>query len=296
MAEDLSKSDREELARSKDYASLKKLDTYAPHFRAGNFIEPPTFEALKASRAGHTKNESNVVPLWKHPLWRVAAAVLILLAGYITFFHEAGTEVRTKIGEKTLVTLPDDSEVYLNSVSEISYNPGQWNDKRSLSLNGEAYFKVAKGSRFSVHTPEGVVSVLGTQFNVKYRPHFFQVVCYQGRVGVDGPHGQVTLTPGVALNIIEGKVKTDTIKAPEPDWIKNISTFDNVPFGMVISELERQYGISIKAPGVDMSRLFNGGFDQNNLEEALKAITRPFGLEYSIESPNRVVLKQSESQ
>ena len=66
----------------------------------------------------------------------------------------------------------------------LKYASNKWDKKRRVRLEGEAFFKVAKGSTFTVDTKTGSVKVLGTQFNVKNRIGFFEVVCYEGLVGV----------------------------------------------------------------------------------------------------------------
>jgi len=63
--------------------------------------------------------------------------------------------------------------VVLNSKSTISFNKTDWKNNRQLTLDGEAYFKVEKGSTFTVNTNNGSVTVLGTQFNVNSTRRFF---------------------------------------------------------------------------------------------------------------------------
>jgi transmembrane sensor len=47
----------------------------------------------------------------------------------------------------------------------MSYSD-DWSKERTLSLEGEAFFEVQKGSKFSVVTSDGIVEVLGTSFDV----------------------------------------------------------------------------------------------------------------------------------
>ncbi len=108
------------------------------------------------------------------------------------------------IAEKTAVELPDLSQVKLNAQSRLTFNKKSWNKKREVVLDGEAYFKVAKGSKFSVITKDGTVTVLGTQFNVKHRDNYFEVVCFEGSVGVEYKESSVTLKPGYSFLIIDG--------------------------------------------------------------------------------------------
>ena len=72
-------------------------------------------------------------------------------------------------GQKASVVLPDGSKVWLNSDSEIKYTNLYGDGERIISLDGEAYFEVAKDSlnRFVVQAGDLAVEALGTSFNVK---------------------------------------------------------------------------------------------------------------------------------
>ena len=50
----------------------------------------------------------------------------------------------TAKGSKGKFTLPDGSVVWLNSETKLTYPDQFTGDKRSVSLEGEAYFEVAK--------------------------------------------------------------------------------------------------------------------------------------------------------
>ena len=112
---------------------------------------------------------------------RTAAAVLlipVLIATYTLYdtlkewnnIPVEQVELSTTYGLISKVTLPDGSEVWLNSGSSISYPKRFTKNKRSVQLTGEAYFKVTsdKSNRFDVVTSNGLqVSAYGTEFNVK---------------------------------------------------------------------------------------------------------------------------------
>src|SRR5690606_37934970 len=65
------------------------------------------------------------------------------------------------------VTLPDGTNVSLNSASTLKY-PARFEGKqRQVELDGEAYFEVQSGSTpFMVRTFNQDVEVLGTAFNI----------------------------------------------------------------------------------------------------------------------------------
>jgi ferric-dicitrate binding protein FerR (iron transport regulator) len=55
-------------------------------------------------------------------------------------------------GEMYAFSLPDQSQVLLNAGSQASFKSWDWSSNRAVSLQGEAYFKVAKGQKFTVET------------------------------------------------------------------------------------------------------------------------------------------------
>src|SRR5690606_37057735 len=71
-------------------------------------------------------------------------------------------------GEKSKITLPDGSTVFLNNNSKISYR-SRFASKREIHLQGEAFFEVAKDSLkpFVVSSNGLLTKALGTSFNIK---------------------------------------------------------------------------------------------------------------------------------
>jgi transmembrane sensor len=104
-------------------------------------------------------------------------AILIAGAGLVGFrirswMISADENVFTTIyspsGQRTEVTLPDKSKVWLNSKSTIRYSSLFNVKNRDIYLDGEAFFDVAKKSLpFEVKTIAMNIRVLGTAFNVK---------------------------------------------------------------------------------------------------------------------------------
>jgi len=186
--------------------------------------------------------------------------------------------------------LPDQSIVELNALSSIDYNAKKWNENRELTLDGEAYFKVSKGNVFDVKTTIGLVKVVGTQFNVKQRYNYFEVVCFEGVVEVTSNSITRKLLAGDTYQILNGKFSEGKTNALAPEWIHNISEFKRIPFKEVLSELERQYNIQISYENVDANRLFTGSFPHDNIENGLIAITQPMNLTYKFKSSNLVVI------
>lgn len=285
---DLNNNELEAFKKLEDYDSLVKLSDSLMQFKADEYDSNKEFDALlqKINTKKSTKNN------WVKPLLRIAA-ILVISIGVYYFMLNTDTTINAVIAEKTAVELPDLSEVKLNAESTLTFNKKSWNKIREVELNGEAYFKVAKGSKFSVVTRDGVVTVLGTQFNVKQRDNYFEVVCFEGSVGVEYKETTVKLKPGYSFLIIDGiQYVKDIDTRTEPSWINSESYFNSLPFKQVLYELERQYGISIETNNIDLTQLFTGTFKHDDLELALKSVTLPLNLKYQLKNDTTIVLER----
>src|SRR5690554_551662 len=281
LQDDLSPEELLEFQALDGYKSLMKLNEGLKKFKAPEFDEPIVFEEI--SKTISDKAQVNKKINWLKPVLRTAALLTISFSVYY-FTTNSDTHISTLSAEKTTIELPDHSVVSLNALTEISYNKRSWNKNRSLTLDGEAYFKVEKGSKFKVETPTGTITVLGTQFLVKNRNDIFEVVCYEGSVKVETDISTEILKPKERFLILGNKfVITKKEDAKEPAWIHNQSQFYSLPYKYVLEELERQYQVSIDTKNIDTTVLFTGHFVHNNLDLALKAITLPLNLDYSKE-------------
>ena len=212
--------------------------------------------------------------------WSVAASVVVLF-GLFTLFKSNDVIIKTNFGEQKTAILLDDSEVILNSKSTITYNTDNWQTKRTLFLDGEAYFKVRKGSIFTVNTSNGSVTVLGTEFNVNAKNDYFEVVCYEGKVSVKTAQKNYILTPSNHIREITGKA-TEKWQAIEkqPSWVYGESSFKSTPIKYVILALEEQYKVNFDTHQIDNSILFTGSFTHTNLETALNTVFETLQIEY----------------
>ena len=290
LANDLSESEQQAFEQLEDYDFLTEIIDSAQYFKASEFSGPPPFEVLE----DRLTSEAPVRQInWIKPLLRLTGAIVVGLGIYFLFFFSNLTQVTTLASQKTTIELPDASTVTLNAASALSYNKKRWNLNREVNLDGEAYFKVAKGKVFDVITDDGVVTVVGTQFSVKQRQDYFEVKCYEGIVRVTTPDETEELKAGDGYRLYQGQSSKRSVTYQAPQWIKEVSDFRAVPFKEVIAELERQYNVQVDYDGVDPNRLFTGGFVHNNLENALRSITEPQELIYTLESDNQVRLKKS---
>lgn len=287
LNDELTGAEKEAFSRRSDYNLNRYIIDKAKRFKASNFSQADDFETFKSNY----QNKPSVKRInWIKPMLRIASILVVGLAVYFTVFNNDLVEERTLLSEKSTIRLPDLSKVTLNADSEITYDEDSWASKRSLNLKGEAYFKVAKGKTFDVITESGVVTVVGTEFNVKARQHYFEVICYEGIVKVTSDTITRQLLAGETYRILNKKFSETKTEDTLPQWTKNRSSFKSIPISEVVEELERQYNIKVALKYTDTTRLFSGGFVHNDLENALMAITQPMNLTFEISSPNQVLI------
>lgn len=211
-----------------------------------------------------------------------AAAVVVLLIGLTAFMRFHTTNLYAPPGQHVSKTLPDGSIVHLNAGTEISYHPGWWRFARELELEGEAYFQVEKGNRFTVKSPQGTTQVLGTSFNIYARKNKYRVYCLTGQVRVETETGKIKiLEPNQAISV-SGKGKMEYQNNIKPQhaiaWTKNRFVYTAAPLREVFREMERQFDITIELdPGIKGE--YTGNFQRgSSLETILNLIARPFDL------------------
>lgn len=270
----------EQLKIDQEYASYIQISSASSAFELPQMDNESNFEAISNKiKPVYQLRKPNIFSI----VWKVAAVFAVLLAGYY-YTTTLDTSVKTEIAQTETFSLPDTSEVVLNAGSKITYNKKNWANSRELSLDGEAYFKVTKGNKFSVKTIEGTVSVLGTQFNVFARDGLFAVACYEGLVSVAFNDTLLKVPAGSKIQIENGKlVINETAGNSSPVWLSHESNFENTPLTIVLKEVERQYPIKVTLENVDSEKRFTGSFTHKNLDLALKAICEPLQLHYKID-------------
>lgn len=248
-----------------------------------------TYDALESSTdtsfvkiQNHISNKSTKVRNLNSNNWLLGiAASVILLFGLFFILGDDIISIETNFGEQKAIVLLDGSEVILNSKSTLTYNENDWKNNRTLNLIGEAYFKVKKGSTFTVLTDNGDVKVLGTQFNVNSLGNLFEVTCFEGKVSVTTKDEDYILLPTKFVRRINGSVieKGATIVL-NPSWIHGESSFESVPLKYIIKSLEAQYDIEINSKEINNNIIYTGSFTHNDLDTALKTVFKPLQIGY----------------
>lgn len=285
---ELTNSERDEFEKFDDYNLNNEILNDAKYFKASHFSKVKDYADLKSKLK--IKNTPVIQFSSYKMLFRIAALFIISSGIYFAFFFNTLTTVKTFASQKTTFELPDASLVVLNVDSKAEFNKNKWTKKREITLEGEAFFKVAKGSKFEVITSDGKIGVLGTQFNVKRRNNYFEVKCFEGVVLVSYHGMEYELTKGETFRALNNTISENNTILLKPQWIKGMSNFKSVPLYEVLNELERQYNVKVITKNIDSLSLFTGAFVHNNLEDALMVITEPFNLTYTKNSANKITI------
>lgn len=219
----------------------------------------------------------------------IASVFALLLYALLVYFGNKGQELKAVNGQNLHFAFEDGSEVWLNDGSSMQSNTKEWAAERIIELEGEALFQVSKGVPFIVNTPNGNITVLGTQFNVRAWGNNLYVECYEGSVQVRSDNQQTILTAQESVNVVEGSMNDkQVISSSSPAWQNGISRFYDEKLKIVCNELERQYDINVELRATD--RLFSGNFGHDDLEVAIEAICKPLGLKAEFSSDRKTII------
>lgn len=280
---DMSSNEEELFKKSKAYQKHKIIIDLFEDSNAISFDEKKVFDKINNQK--HLVNKK-VIPLYKKWIPVSVAASILILFSVFYYFSVKPTEYNTVVGESIQFSLPDESSVWLNAKSEISYNK-DWENSRDIILNGEAYFEVAKGKKFTVKTPQGIVTVLGTKFNVKQRNDFFEVHCFEGSVSVSYNDTKTILK---ANDVFSSKESGKQLKnIDKPSWIANKSMFNNTSLNEVITDISLHYDVTFEVnKNIETLLLkYTGSYNySDDLDTVLDVLCKSLNLNYSIENKN----------
>jgi hypothetical protein len=158
----------------------------------------------------------------------------------------------TARGEQFTVALPDGTEVWLNSASTLVYETNiNAQVQRSVRLQGEAYFQVAKNKNrpFLVQTNNQVIEVLGTHFNVSSyaADGLAATTLLEGAVKVRTNAGAVViLKPGEQAELKAQVLKVRAVNtAYVMSWKDGFFMFDNEELVSVMNKIARWYDVKV---------------------------------------------------
>ncbi|MBL1410421.1 FecR family protein [Sphingobacterium faecale] len=212
-------------------------------------------------------------------------------------------KITTPRGGLYTITLADGTIVKLNAESSLEY-PTTWAvDRREVSLQGEAYFEIAKNKNqpFIVNTAQQKIKVLGTHFNVLAYPNssLTKTTLLEGSVLVERNHTDqnLLLEPGEQSLLQDNRLtKREVDVKQEVAWLYGKFNFDGKDLNEVIEELSRWYDVDITFEGKMPEIEFFGGTYRNGKISSVLDILKIYGIEYRIVESRRLILSPQKEQ
>jgi len=186
----------------------------------------------------------------------------------------------TPRGGQFKLTLPDGSNVWLNSASSIRYPTAFTAKERKVEISGEAYFEIThdEAKPFLVNVGAMDVKVLGTHFNINayHDEAIIKTTLLQGSVSMLKEGLATILKPGQQAQLgnsgvirLVNDVDVDEVIA----WKNGYFSFNKADLKTVMRQIARWYDVEITYEGAIPERQFVGKISRNsNASEVLKIL------------------------
>ena len=285
-----------------EFDSRRAFGKLTRRIRAEDLL--PTGQPVEAA-----PDETPVRALRPTPWLRWAAAVALPLVAAAAFFYTRSRsfepvvpqanllEKAIPVGQKSFVTLPDGSKVWLNADSKLKYPKAFAGNTREVYLEGEAFFDVVKNPKqpFVIRTAQAQIQVLGTSFDVKayLDSKTVETVVVTGKVKVSDPTNDknfVLLQPnekGVyraeSRKIVKSAVAQQEEKAEYVDWKIGTLAFHDESIPEIAAKLERWYGVKVEADEAALATCrVTARFDNNQpIDKVLEYIRMVTPIKYT---------------
>jgi transmembrane sensor len=279
----------EQLVKTKEQPSLPKNDAMPGGNKATLTLADGSVIDLDGAQNGKLGEQNNTTITKQDGALKYESAIGHPQSAQVTY-----NVLSTPQGGQYFLALPDGSKVWLNAASSIRY-PTAFNGKeRLVELTGEAYFDIKKNENtpFRVHfsSPskdgegrEGVIEVMGTQFNVNayHDESAIKTTLLEGKVKIESENKHTAiLHPGQQAQIKNTSIGNGQIRVVEDvdteeaiAWKNGLFYFDNVDIQAIMRQLARWYKVQVVFKGKVPARRFAGQVSRNsNLSQVLKIL------------------------
>jgi transmembrane sensor len=205
----------------------------------------------------------------------------------------------TSNGETYHVRLPDQSDVWLNAGSSLSYNVSLiQGGERKVKLTGEGYFEVTKDKThpFIVVSDRQQIRVLGTHFNVNaYADEpVVKTALLEGSVQISSSDGQlIKMKPGQQVSLTGttfsiADVDTDDAVA----WTKGQLQFNDKTVPEIMRQIAKWYDVQVIFDGDIPEGEWSGSISRNRpLGQVLRMLEKSNGVKFRVEGKKLYVGK-----
>lgn len=261
-------------------------------------------ELSKRMQTAGKREKTAVIPLRRFRQFVAAASILLLAVVAGSFFlltrnpDKPAAEVQqySIYSGKSKVLLPDGTEVWLHGKSTLAYTTGFSKKNRHVSVEGEAYFAVARDTEqpFTVQTDGMDIIVHGTKFNVESQKgdSRIQVSLVEGSVALRTRCDYKMLEPGEAG--IFNK-KSNSLQVNKADvayaslWTADQLRFEQKNLKEICRILSKWYGVRIDLdPVIAEKYAYTFVLRDEPLEQILRLMARINPVAYEFDDNNNL--------
>lgn len=242
-------------------------------------------------------------------IWYYAAvfALIISLLGAIflrSIFNQNDlitvSEIIIPKGQIRNILLPDNTLVFLNADTRLSYNSNFGKKFREVTLEGEAFFDVTHDSDipFIVHTRENKIKVLGTAFNVNAHPDedIHQISLERGKILVSHQNQEpYALNPNQTYLLIRSNgsskvFKTDNVEEYS-SWTQGRIILRNHRFSDIAKDFERSHNVIFDIQNEQiLNNRYTGEFSRDDsIRKILEIMRRTSYFDFEIERDTIII-------
>ena len=183
---------KESKSNQVEFESLKKTWDLTSRLNQIHSVDVNTARKKIKSTIPEFRKSKSLFHYWQKIAAIIIIPLMISVAGYFYFFSQRLDEkiyqqtITSSYGTRNHLSLPDDTEVWLNSGSEIRFPSKFIDNRREVFLEGEAFFNVAdnKLRPFYVNLGEMSIKAVGTSFNIAayQRDNVFETTLISGEI------------------------------------------------------------------------------------------------------------------
>lgn len=208
-------------------------------------------------------------------------------------------KLKTHADSEYWMVFDDGTIVHLNYNTTLMYPSRFSSVSRTVYLEGEAYFQVAKDNKrpFRVVTRDGVVKEYGTSFNVNTYAGCTKVVLVEGAISVIPNMGnEQMIHPGelAILNSDHSEAQINKVEIePYVAWNSGRFVFEHCSLGSLMEVIAHWYNKEVVFESDEIKQMrFTGDVDRyGSIVPIMKAIQRVTGLDIVV-SEKKIVLKK----
>lgn len=233
-------------------------------------------------------------------------------------------EIKVPKGSTRKTILPDGTVVWINAGSYLKFEEGYGKTSRTVYLDGEAYFDIAKNKiPFILKTNHHTIRDIGTVFNVKAYSDDSELetaviegeVSVEGRISLNAEKSEkisvrekqvlkLNYAPLEAKNtavedidLIEATVQKINVSQLEvyTGWTEDLLVFEGKTFFEISKIMERRYDVKIIMDDPKLRNyLYTGSFKNiDHIDKALQILKETTDIDYS-KKGNTIIIFGSE--